>query len=174
MLPSCPRSPIPATEKNHIQFYTNHAFYTRMKKNGHISASAPHHGLCVGGDGTDGAILRRLILAARRRCAGRDCLFAASFGSRCSAQAWKKESLALGQLLQPLCVHLTRNIWLDCDRRAETSDLRPGGARPLRLSDFILKDGIGVAATSLSQPVLHRDDEPKVNRKGLTRRENRC
>ena len=40
-----------------------------------------------------------------------DYLFAASFGSHCSAQASKKGSLALGPPLQPLCAHSTHSIW---------------------------------------------------------------
>ena len=77
----------------------------------------------------------RLIPGARQRCAVPDYLFAESCGSRCSAQAWKKESLGLGLLLQQPCVHSTPNIWPDCGRPPrQSTDYRTSGARRLDIS----------------------------------------
>jgi hypothetical protein len=78
----------------------------------------------------------KLTPGAPRRFGVPDYLFAASFGSRCSAQAWKKESLALAPLLQPPCAHLTRNIWLGCDHplRQSATDEQRGGVIRSRLT----------------------------------------
>jgi hypothetical protein len=100
----------------------------------------------------------RPIPEARRRFAVPDYLFAASFGSRYSAQAWKKELLVLDPLLQPPCARLTRNIWPDCDRRLSGSATHgQGGARTPQPSDPISKDEMRSYRTTLSQPLPHRD-----------------
>src|SRR5205823_15050244 len=92
------------------------AFYTRMQKNnGHISRERRAMDYAL-------AAMEQMELycqahprsptAVRRpRLFVRGELWIALLG-----QAWKKESLALGQLSPPPCARLTRNTWLDCDR----------------------------------------------------------
>src|SRR4030095_6379715 len=91
----------------------------------------------------------RPIRAVRQQCAGPDCLFVASFGSRCLVQAWKKELSGLGPLSLQLYARSTRNILLDCDlppRRLATIEQHE--KRPLQSPDPILKDGMQIAETS--------------------------
>ena len=131
----------------------------------------------------------RLTRAVHRRSADPDYLFAASFGSRCLGQAWKKESLGLDPMSQQPCAPSTHNIWPDYGRPLKWSaivgpfaaHLQPGGVIAQKKSSFISglnlrhaqeafddsKDG-----NNLSQPLFNRGAK-QVKRKRPNKKENR-
>jgi hypothetical protein len=86
------------------------AFYTRMKKTVVTFRVKTTLWTMRWRQWNRWSYIATLTPEARRRFAVPNYLFAASFGSRCSAQAWKKESLELGLPLQKPCVRSTPNI----------------------------------------------------------------
>src|SRR4029453_6203294 len=91
-LPALP-NPLPrVSQKKHTSNATEPCVLNANEEKPSILSSAPYHGLCAGGDGTDGAILpgspwqplgcppaqvvcsrRALDRAARPKCRGRNC-----------------------------------------------------------------------------------------------------
>jgi hypothetical protein len=143
--------------KKHTSKITKSCILHANEQKRSIFASPLYRGLCVGSDVTDGALLRG---------SSREPVSGAPPEIVCSRRAVDRAPRPKGgrgnrrdwAYCQRPFARSTRNIWQDCvrpPRRLTTID--KGRACPPRSRVPIWRDETRVAATSLSQPVLHLD-----------------
>jgi hypothetical protein len=98
-------------------------------------------------------LIVRLTRGVHRLSADPDYLFAASFGSRCLDQAWKKESLELGQLCYSSLARFRRAI-LGRIATAAWREQRPSSdAKRIRCAGHVITSKIELHRRAYSSPM---------------------